>query len=72
MGYFWLPDRPDQRVPGRLTFSSTDGGSLSLIGELAGRRTELTRVLGEAEGVGYTLEDCLMSLRSPGTSALPM
>ena len=71
MGYFWLPDRPDQRVPGRLTFSSTDGGSLSLIGELAGRRTELTRVLGEAEGVGYTLEDCLMSLRSPGTRHFP-
>jgi hypothetical protein len=66
MGYFWLPDRPELRVPGRLTFSTTDGGSLSLIGELAAPETPLSRVLGDAEGVGYTLEDCLMALRSRG------
>lgn len=66
MGYFWLPDRPAERVPGRLNFSTTEGGSLSLIGELAGTETRLLRVLGEAEGVDYTLEDCLMALRSLG------
>jgi ApeA N-terminal domain 1/Apea-like HEPN len=66
MGYFWLPDRPAERVPGRLTFSTVEGGSLSLIGELAGMETRLSRVLGEAEGVGYTLEDCLIALRSRG------
>jgi hypothetical protein len=66
MGYFWLPDRPAERVPGRLAFSTTEGGSLTLIDELAGKQTQLMRVLGEAEGVGYTLEDCLMALRSLG------
>jgi hypothetical protein len=66
MGYFWLPERPGERVPGRLTFSTTDGGSLSLIGELAGREVQSSRVLGEAEGIVYTLEDCLMALTSHG------
>ena len=66
MGYFWLPDRPAERVPGRLTFSTADGGSLSLIGELAAKEVELSRVLGEAEGNSYTLEDCLMALWSRG------
>jgi hypothetical protein len=66
MGYFWLPERPGEHVPGRLTFSTTDGGSLSLIGELAGREVQSSRVLGEAEGIVYTLEDCLMALTSHG------
>ena len=66
MGYFWLPDRPEERVPGRLTFNTTDGGSLSLIGELAGREAQSSRVLGEAEGAAYTLEDCLMALTRHG------
>jgi ApeA N-terminal domain 1 len=66
MGYFWLPHRPAERVPGRLAFSTTEGGSLTLIDGLAGKQTQLMRVLGEAEGVGYTLEDCLMALRSLG------
>ncbi len=64
MGYFWLPDRAEERVPGRLTFNTVDGGSLSLIGELAGREAQSSRVLGEAEGAACTLEDCLMALTS--------
>jgi hypothetical protein len=66
MGYFWLPDRPEERVPGRLAFNTADGGSLSLIGELVGREAQSSRVLGEAEGAAYTLEDCLMALTSHG------
>jgi hypothetical protein len=31
-GEFWLPGADDKKVPGNLTFSTTEGGSLKLRG----------------------------------------
>jgi hypothetical protein len=65
-GYFGLPDQPEEtRLPGQLVFSAADGGSLSLIGRLAGLGRQPSRLVGEAEGRSYTLEDCLQALSAP-------
>src|SRR6266508_1526531 len=65
-GYFGLPDRPGEtRVPGQLAFSTADGGSLSLIGRLSGLGRQPSRLVGEAEGQSYTLEDCLQAFSAP-------
>jgi ApeA N-terminal domain 1 len=64
-GYFGLPDQPETRLPGQLVFSTADGGSLSLIGRLAGLGRQPSRLVGEAEGRSYTLEDCLQALSAP-------
>jgi hypothetical protein len=65
-GYFGLPDRPEEaRLPGQLVFSTADGGSLSLIGRIPGLGRKPSRVVGEAEGRSYTLEDCLQTLSAP-------
>ncbi|WP_162602556.1 hypothetical protein [Nocardioides daejeonensis] len=34
LGYWWLPDSSDRRVPGRLIWHPQDGGRLHLLGEL--------------------------------------
>lgn len=34
LAYWWLPERSDRRVPGRLTWDPDNGGDLELIGEL--------------------------------------
>lgn len=34
LAYWWLPDQPGRRVPGRLTWDSDLGGDLKLMGEL--------------------------------------
>ncbi|WP_162799167.1 hypothetical protein [Nocardioides sp. 616] len=34
LAYWWLPDYPDRRVPGRLTWDPDRGGDLKLMGEL--------------------------------------
>jgi hypothetical protein len=34
LAYWWLPDRPERRVPGRLTWDPDEGGDLQLMGEL--------------------------------------
>ncbi len=44
-GGWWLPERPDHKIPGILTFSPQSGGELSLLGNLRsfleeGERTE--------------------------------
>jgi ApeA N-terminal domain 1/Apea-like HEPN len=66
-GYFGLPDQPEEtRVPGQLVFSTADGGSLSLIGEISGLGRQPSRLVGEAEDQSYTLEDCLQTLSAPG------
>jgi hypothetical protein len=65
-GYFGLPDQPEEaRVPGQLVFSTAHGGSLSLIGRLSGLGRQPSRLVGEAEGQSYTLEDCLQAFSAP-------
>jgi ApeA N-terminal domain 1 len=65
-GYFGLPDQPEEtRLPGELVFSTADGGSLSLIGRLSGLDRQPSRLVGEAEGQSYTLEDCWQAYSAP-------
>ena len=74
-GVFWLDNVPDGQVAGRLTFDSTNGAILDLIGAL--HRPEESfdqslppaRILGVAGGKNLTLVDCYCanaSLRFPG------
>jgi hypothetical protein len=71
-GHFHLPNQPDQQVPGILTFSTTEGGTLTLIGELPPSDTEQSRVIGQTPGNIYTLEDCFETFgdRSKGKQVL--
>ena len=65
-GYFGLPDQPEEtRLPGQLVFSTADGGSLSIIGRLSGLGRQPSRLVGEAEGQSYTLEDCRQAFSAP-------
>jgi hypothetical protein len=34
LGYWWLPEHSDHKVPGRLTWDAEEGGRLELLGEL--------------------------------------
>ena len=58
-GHFWLPDRPDDRVAGTLTFDPADGSELALIGALDSQ-LPLSRILGLASDGIYTLDDCFL------------
>jgi hypothetical protein len=74
-GYFRFPDQPEEAgVPGQFVFSTADGGSLSLIGTLSSIGRQPSRVVGEAEGQSYTLEDCLQGFSTyapfPGKQSL--
>ncbi len=60
-GHFYLPDHPGQHVPGFLTFSTAEGGTLTLIGELPEPDTEQSRIIGQTPGNVYTLEDCFQT-----------
>lgn len=71
-GWFWLPDDPENKLPGLLTFSARDGGELRLLG--AFERLDhlrggagLHRVLGEAGSQGFTLENCFQRRRTLGS-----
>jgi hypothetical protein len=65
-GYFGFPGQPEEaRLPGQLVFSTADGGSLSLIGRLPGLGRQPVRLVGEAEGRSYTVDDCLQAFSAP-------
>jgi hypothetical protein len=64
-GYFWLPDQSHDRLPGWLRFSTAEAGTLTLIGEFPDDE-DLSRVVGEAEGRGYTLDDCFETFNERG------
>lgn len=65
-GEFWLPGTDDKKVPGILTFSTAEGGSLRLIGSftegfmrIKGSRTkDYSRILGQDDKTAYTLDGC--------------
>ena len=62
-GLFWLEDKPDDKVAGRLTFTAQRGGTLNLIGAFheAGRPAdpdEVVRIHGIAGAKRRTLENC--------------
>lgn len=66
-GEFWLPGADDKKVPGILTFSTEEGGSLKLFGSFTqedlhsdeARTKDYSRILGEDDKTGYTLDSCL-------------
>ncbi|ROP38980.1 HEPN domain-containing protein [Saccharothrix texasensis] len=66
-GEFWLPGADDKKVPGTLTFSAEEGGSLKLIGSFTewhqffgkAQAKDYSRILGEDDKTKYTLDGCL-------------
>ena len=73
-GVFWLDNTPDDQVVGRLTFDSTNGALLDLIGSLhtleesLGQSVPPVRILGLAGGKSLTLVECY---RTNTTTRLP-
>ena len=71
-GYFWLPERPDQRLPGVLHVSETGKTTLEVIGvfgdaiaALTDSSPDLRRVVGVVEnGDLVTLEHCFYTNRN--------
>lgn len=70
-GYFWLPDNPDNKIPGTLTIE--DGGKIELevVGHFGnGLETlmdsiDISRIIGNVEKEGFvTLENCLFTKRN--------
>lgn len=71
IGYFWLPGKDDEKIPGTLTIS--DGGDIELeIVGLFGKGIEslsdeadLSRIIGHIEKDGFvTLDDCFYTKRN--------
>jgi hypothetical protein len=61
-GFFWIPDQPDNKAAGRLTFDDAEAANLALIGSLDTSR-DVSRIIGLASDGVYTLDDCFV-LRS--------
>lgn len=63
-GYWWLPDTPDNRVPGTLVFDPEAGASLELLGSLQGLDgvtlpLDPELILGiSSDGKSITLKEC--------------
>ncbi|MFI7680490.1 hypothetical protein HFP15_30960 [Amycolatopsis sp. K13G38] len=72
-GEFWLPDNPDNKISGVVTFSPTAGGTLSLIGSFADISDRINqrptpnyqRIVGETAHGGLTLDDCRRTFENP-------
>ncbi len=72
-GQFWLPDDPDTKVTGIVTFSSSEGAALSLIGSFIDimdkveRRPspDYRRIVGETVRGNLTLDDCHLTFEDP-------
>jgi hypothetical protein len=65
-GEWWLPEAPDRKVSGWLTFTVDDGAQLRLVGSFrevmtgdsTGRGVSYPRILGQIENKAFTLEGC--------------
>lgn len=72
-GQFWLPDAPDTKVTGIVTFSPSEGTALSLIGSFTNimdkvnRRPspDYRRIVGETVRSYLTLDDCHLTFENP-------
>jgi hypothetical protein len=69
-GFWWLPDNPDERIAGTLTFSQVDGAQLKLLGMFGGfrafgqRQTDYVTLHGITKnGKSVTLLDAFSSNR---------
>ncbi len=69
-GYWWLPDSPEERAPGILTFDPDEGATLELLGSLKGLKgvvdtLEPEIILGlSSDGKSITLKECGKTLGS--------
>jgi hypothetical protein len=76
-GYFWLPDKPERKVPGHFLRTADGRLQLNIVGTFSGRPIELDdrspfRILGLSEnGKSITLEGCLYTNRSFNFPGLP-
>jgi hypothetical protein len=78
-GYFWLPESPNSKVPGRCHWTPDNTIELEIIGTFSGDviephdRVEVGRILGVTEkGKPVTLENCFYRRRTfnfPGLAA---
>lgn len=71
-GHWWLPEKPDERVSGILTYLPQEGATLELIGSFAGAATDFTGfgpeiVLGESDRGLVTLHDCVLTQLTLGS-----
>ena len=63
-GWFWLPDNPDRKFTGHLTYTATDGGELTLYARVGEHEHLLEHDAGRYRVVGsngqtyFTLESC--------------
>jgi hypothetical protein len=66
-GHWWLPESPEERVCGTLTYVPQDGAALELFGSFSSSVTGLTRlfapkiILGESDHGRVTLHDCVQT-----------
>ncbi len=73
-GQWWLPEKPDERVAGTLTYVPQEGASLELIGSFTNSVTALTGsfapeiVLGESDHGLVTLHDCVQTQFTMGAT----
>ena len=72
-GLFWLVDKPDDKVAGRLRFDPAEGAKLALIGKfkdfVPSGRNPPVRMNAVAGGRSFTLENCLfagLKVEDPG------
>jgi hypothetical protein len=74
-GQWWLPEKPDERVSGILTYVPQEGASLALIGSFTDSVTALTGsfsleiVLGESDLGFVTLHDCIETQLTIGSTS---
>lgn len=58
-GNWWLPDRPTEKIPGKLSFKNDEHIELSLLGDFRRNNTRIEIILGTTfEGHHCTLLDC--------------
>lgn len=77
-GLWWLPDKPDDRIPGTLKFDPIDGAILNLMGSLKDLE-DFTNVVRPAlilgllsNGKAVTLRDCLDAGSTISFPGIPM
>lgn len=67
-GFWWLPNTPDEQIPGVVKYNPSDGTSLELIGAFNTEKGEFEIILGFLEnGKNITLLNSFTTLRRFGT-----
>jgi ApeA N-terminal domain 1 len=72
-GHWWLPEKPDERVAGILTYVPQEGGNLELLGSFARAEADFTGfgpeiILGESDLGLVTLHDCILTRLTLGST----